>query len=160
MLEVMSFHLSYAGGARRKIAVYLSGFVYNGLDTMSCRTGVIPLDSTSDVAGPIARTVEDAVRLLEVTVGVDPNDNLTTLQTSYSLPKNYTQFLQVNGLQVRPFCLCSPAMIKTASKSRPPLQLSNLCRYLEIAILLCSMLWGKSEAFTCNVVCMREVLAA
>lgn len=64
------------------------------------RSGVIPLDSTSDVAGPIARTVEDAVRLFEVTVGIDPSDNLTTLQQSYSLPKNYTQFLQSNGLRV------------------------------------------------------------
>ena len=64
------------------------------------RTGIIPLDSTSDVAGPISRTVEDAVRLFEVSVGVDPADNLTTLQQSYNVPSNYTQFLQTDGLQV------------------------------------------------------------
>ena len=79
-----------------------------GCLNMQCRdrSGVIPLDSTSDVAGPIARTVEDAVRLFEVTVGVDLSDNLTTLQQSYSLPKNYTQFLQSNGLQVSPAAVC------------------------------------------------------
>ena len=68
--------------------------------SVSCRTGVVPLDSTSDVAGPIARTVEDAVRVLEVTVGVDSKDNLTTLQRNYTIPTNYTQFLQADALQV------------------------------------------------------------
>ena len=67
----------------------------------ACRTGIIPLDVTSDVAGPLARTVEDAVRVFEVTVGVDAADNLTSLQNSYSIPSNYTQFLVSNGLQVR-----------------------------------------------------------
>ena len=52
------------------------------------------------MAGPLARTVEDAVRVFEVTVGVDPADNLTTLQNSYSIPSNYTQFLVSDGLQV------------------------------------------------------------
>lgn len=61
---------------------------------------MVPLDATSDVAGPIARTVEDAVRLLEVTVGVDPADNLTTLQQLYRIPQNYTQFLQWDALKV------------------------------------------------------------
>jgi Asp-tRNA(Asn)/Glu-tRNA(Gln) amidotransferase A subunit family amidase len=64
------------------------------------RSGVIPLDSTSDMAGPMARTVEDCVRVLEVTVGVDPADNLTTLQLSNDVPGNYTQFLDSDGLQV------------------------------------------------------------
>lgn len=63
----------------------------------------MPLDSTSDVAGPMARSVEDCVRLLEVTTGVDPADNLTSLQLSQDLPGNYTQFLDPEGLQV--FCL-------------------------------------------------------
>lgn len=64
------------------------------------RSGVIPLDATSDVAGPLARTVEDTVRVFEVTVGVDPSDNLTTLQTSFKVPSNYTQFLRSDGLKV------------------------------------------------------------
>lgn len=67
---------------------------------MHRRTGVVPLDYTSDVAGPIGRTVEDTVRVFEVTVGIDPQDNLTALQETYSVPQNYTQFLDANGLQV------------------------------------------------------------
>lgn len=79
---------------------------YTGLPYFS-RSGVIPLDSTSDVAGPIARTVEDAVRLFEVTVGVDPSDNLTSLQDVYTMPDNYTQFLQANALKVSLPSICS-----------------------------------------------------
>src|SRR5438105_7179300 len=35
------------------------------------RTGMTPLDSQRDTAGPMARTVEDAARLLDVIVGAD-----------------------------------------------------------------------------------------
>ncbi len=42
------------------------------------RRGVVPLRPDRDVVGPIARTVEDAVRLFEAMVGPDPADNLTT----------------------------------------------------------------------------------
>jgi len=41
------------------------------------RTGIVPLSSTQDTAGPIARTVADAARLLEVMAGYDPNDPVT-----------------------------------------------------------------------------------
>ncbi len=64
------------------------------------RTGIIPLDVTSDMGGPLARTVEDAVRLFEVTVGIDPSDNYTSLQSAAAVPANYTQFLDPNGLKV------------------------------------------------------------
>ena len=39
---------------------------------LSSRTGVIPLSSTQDVAGPLARTVTDLALLLDATVGPDP----------------------------------------------------------------------------------------
>lgn len=64
---------------------------------------MIPLDLTSDIVGPLGRSVEDTVRVLEVTVGVDTQDNLTTLQSTFNIPKNYTQFLQANALRVS-FC--------------------------------------------------------
>ena len=79
---------------------YVPGLLQSSRHCPACRTGIIPLDATSDVAGPLARTIEDAVRVFEVTVGVDPADNLTSLQTSYSIPSNYTQFLVSDGLQV------------------------------------------------------------
>ena len=41
------------------------------------RTGIVPLSSTQDTAGPIARTVGDAARLLEVMAGYDPDDPVT-----------------------------------------------------------------------------------
>ncbi|WP_435194081.1 amidase [Natronomonas sp. EA1] len=38
------------------------------------RTGIAPLSESQDTAGPIARTVEDAARLLDVMAGYDPAD--------------------------------------------------------------------------------------
>ena len=66
-----------------------------------CRRGIIPLDVTSDTAGPIARTVADAAQLLSVMAGIDSADNLTSLLQSTAPPANYTQFLQ-KGLSVLP----------------------------------------------------------
>lgn len=41
------------------------------------RTGIVPLSLTQDTAGPIARTVADAARMLDVMVGYDPDDPVT-----------------------------------------------------------------------------------
>nr|WP_262507333.1 amidase [Spirosoma radiotolerans] len=41
------------------------------------RYGIIPLYTRNDVGGPMCRTVEDAVRLLDVTAGYDPKDPIT-----------------------------------------------------------------------------------
>jgi Asp-tRNA(Asn)/Glu-tRNA(Gln) amidotransferase A subunit family amidase len=60
---------------------------------------MIPLDVTSDIGGPITRTVEDAARVLAVLQGSDPSDGLT--QGIPTPPDNYTQFLQPDGLKVR-----------------------------------------------------------
>ncbi|MDW3191739.1 MAG: amidase [Cytophagales bacterium] len=62
------------------------------------REGIVPLFLRNDVVGPMCRTVEDATRIMEVMVGVDPKDPLTT----YSEGKaqvNYQQYLDKNGLQ-------------------------------------------------------------
>jgi Asp-tRNA(Asn)/Glu-tRNA(Gln) amidotransferase A subunit family amidase len=37
----------------------------------------MPVSETQDAAGPIARTVADAARLLEVMAGYDPDDPST-----------------------------------------------------------------------------------
>ena len=66
-----------------------------------CRAGIIPLDNTSDIAGPLARTVEDVARMLEVLVAVDPNDPLTNLSKFLgSKPANYTSALNRDALKV------------------------------------------------------------
>jgi amidase len=41
------------------------------------RAGVVPIAHSQDTAGPLARTVADAVTLLEVLAGVDPQDPAT-----------------------------------------------------------------------------------
>jgi Asp-tRNA(Asn)/Glu-tRNA(Gln) amidotransferase A subunit family amidase len=47
--------------------------------------------------GPMARTVTDLARLLEVMVGYDPEDPLTA--AAYGIPTNFTSFLDKNGLK-------------------------------------------------------------
>ena len=66
------------------------------------RSGLIPLDNTSDVAGPLARSVEDAARVFGVLAGFDARDPLTQFALNASLPANYTQFLDAGGLKVSP----------------------------------------------------------
>lgn len=62
------------------------------------RYGIIPLYTRNDVGGPMCRTVEDAVRLLDVTAGYDPNDPITK-NSQGKVPKTYTQFLRKDGLK-------------------------------------------------------------
>src|SRR5579859_7487939 len=61
------------------------------------RTGMGPLDSQRDTPGPMARTVEDAARLLEVIAGVDPADPRTAAAAGH-IPPTYTAFLDRDGL--------------------------------------------------------------
>jgi len=63
-------------------------------------TGIIPLDNTSDVVGPVTRSVEDAARMFSALAGYDARDPLTRLALNASLPANYTQFLDAGGLKV------------------------------------------------------------
>ncbi len=62
------------------------------------RYGIIPLFTRNDVGGPMCRTVEDAVRLLDVTAGYDPHDPITK-NSQGKIPKTYTQFLKNDGLK-------------------------------------------------------------
>jgi len=65
---------------------------------LTSRDGIVPLYLRNDIGGPMARTVEDAVRILEVIAGHDPADPITALAEG-KMPDNYTQFLDANGLQ-------------------------------------------------------------
>ncbi len=44
---------------------------------LTSRAGVIPLNAAADIAGPMARTVADAVAVLNVVAGSDPADTVT-----------------------------------------------------------------------------------
>jgi len=65
---------------------------------LTSRDGIIPLYLRNDIGGPMARTVEDAVRALEVIAGYDPADPITKMSEG-KVPKNYTQFLKKDGLK-------------------------------------------------------------
>lgn len=62
------------------------------------RTGIIPISTTQDTAGPMARTVRDAAILLGALTGPDPADAVTGESTGKT-HADYTQFLDTNGLQ-------------------------------------------------------------
>ncbi len=62
------------------------------------RSGIIPISKTQDTAGTMTRTVKDAAILLGVLAGIDESDNVT-LQSRDKVKKDYTPFLDVNGLQ-------------------------------------------------------------
>lgn len=65
---------------------------------LTSRDGIIPLYLRNDIGGPLARTVEDAVKVLQVIAGYDPNDPVTKMSVG-KVPENYTQFLQKSGLK-------------------------------------------------------------
>lgn len=65
---------------------------------LTSRAGIIPLFANNDVGGPMARTVEDAARVLTVVAGPDPADALTELDRGRP-PVDYTQALDRAGLR-------------------------------------------------------------
>jgi amidase len=65
---------------------------------LTSRDGIIPLFLSADVGGPIARSVEDAARMLDVVAGYDPEDPITKNSEGH-IPKSYTLFLDKNGLR-------------------------------------------------------------
>lgn len=65
---------------------------------LTSRDGIIPLYLRNDIGGPMARTVEDAVRILEVIAGPDPNDPITR-RSEGKVPDSYLQFLDREALR-------------------------------------------------------------
>jgi amidase len=62
------------------------------------RTGMAPLDSQRDTPGPMARTVEDAARLLDVIAGADPSDPRSAVAAEH-VPTSYAAFVDRDGLR-------------------------------------------------------------
>jgi Asp-tRNA(Asn)/Glu-tRNA(Gln) amidotransferase A subunit family amidase len=76
---------------------------------LTSRSGVIPLSMLADIAGPMTRTLEDAVTVLQVIAGPDPDDPVTMPDTPFahafspagkpsSIP-NYAAALRKDGLK-------------------------------------------------------------
>jgi amidase len=63
------------------------------------RSGVIPVSSVQDAVGPMARTLTDAVKLLNVMVGgYDAGDPATAWSVGHG-EKDYTKYLTLGGLK-------------------------------------------------------------
>jgi Asp-tRNA(Asn)/Glu-tRNA(Gln) amidotransferase A subunit family amidase len=62
------------------------------------RAGIIPYSFTQDTAGPMARTVADAAKVLSVLVGYDPADPATA-SSAGNAEKDYATHLNPRGVQ-------------------------------------------------------------
>jgi Asp-tRNA(Asn)/Glu-tRNA(Gln) amidotransferase A subunit family amidase len=65
---------------------------------LTSRAGVVPLNLASDIAGPMARTVTDAVAVFQVVVGYDPSDSVTVASRDRATP-DYSKALERGGLK-------------------------------------------------------------
>jgi amidase len=62
------------------------------------RTGIVPIAHSQDTAGPMARTVTDAVVLLGAMSGADPMD-AATAESATRAERDYAKYLDANGLK-------------------------------------------------------------
>ena len=65
---------------------------------LTSRGGLAPLNLLADIAGPMARTVEDAVTVFQVIVGEDPDDPVTAAGRGH-VAANYKASLVRDGLK-------------------------------------------------------------
>lgn len=65
---------------------------------LTSRAGVMPLNLLADIAGPMARTVADAVAVFQVIVGEDPDDPATVAARGRAT-EDYLAALQRDGLR-------------------------------------------------------------
>ncbi len=86
---------SDTGNSIRGPSSHLALFGIRSTLGLTSRDGVIPLIFDRDVAGPMARTVEDGVKLFNVVAGYDPNDSLSVPDKREA---DYRQFLDEAGL--------------------------------------------------------------
>ncbi|HVT45350.1 MAG TPA: amidase [Thermoanaerobaculia bacterium] len=62
------------------------------------RSGIVPIAHSQDTAGPMARTVADAVAILSAISGIDSLD-AATLQARGRMEPDYSKFLDPSGLE-------------------------------------------------------------
>jgi Asp-tRNA(Asn)/Glu-tRNA(Gln) amidotransferase A subunit family amidase len=63
-----------------------------GTQGLSSRRGIVPLSSTQDIGGPLAKTVHDLAIVLELTVGFDSGDR----QTAESVGRDFNYTAKLN----------------------------------------------------------------
>ena len=79
--------------------------------------GIVPLSTTQDIGGPLARTIRDLAYALDATVGFDPADETTRLSEG-NVPATYTAALNARGLAGARLGLV-PAMLDEGDAGRP-----------------------------------------
>jgi len=64
--------------------------------------GIMPLSSTQDVPGPLARSIEDLAIVLDLTTGFDPDDPATSLVRELTVSDFYSQLgsVSLDGLRI------------------------------------------------------------
>lgn len=62
------------------------------------RAGIVPISHSQDTAGPMCRTVTDAVHLLVALMGIDSRDDATKAAAGKTA-RDYTKFLDAGGLK-------------------------------------------------------------
>jgi amidase len=65
---------------------------------LASRTGIIPLSTTADMGGPMARTVTDVAVMLDAVVGYDASDPQTAASVGH-IPASYTDDLKLTALR-------------------------------------------------------------
>jgi Asp-tRNA(Asn)/Glu-tRNA(Gln) amidotransferase A subunit family amidase len=65
---------------------------------LTTRAGVVPLSNSADIAGPMARSVADAVTIFQVVAGEDPEDSVTVTSRGHR-EEDYRRFLVAGGLK-------------------------------------------------------------
>jgi amidase len=69
-----------------------------GTQGLSSRVGIVPLSSTQDIGGPIARSIADLAVMLDATVGADAADPQTALSAG-RIPASYRAGLRADALK-------------------------------------------------------------
>jgi Asp-tRNA(Asn)/Glu-tRNA(Gln) amidotransferase A subunit family amidase len=69
-----------------------------GTHGLSSRSGIVPLSSTQDIGGPLARTITDLAIMLDGTVGPDPADAVTRDAAAH-IPASYRERLRADALK-------------------------------------------------------------
>lgn len=97
MLDMAPFALGTdTGGSIRLPASFTGAVGYKPTYGLVSRSGVVAMASSTDVIGPITKTVEDAALVLDVMSGRDPLDS-TTIERD---DNPYTQTLDLKGKKI------------------------------------------------------------
>jgi amidase len=73
-----------------------------GTQGLSSRSGIVPLSSTQDIGGPLAKSIADLALVLDATVGADPSDPPTAASAGH-IPASYRAGLraeQIKGARI------------------------------------------------------------